>query len=135
MIENAAADYSQLSGAIPAQRAAVDSRPAWSDDDTMVLPAFVTGRFDNPAQAAAEAVSEAIAATTPAAAVAAANHAREAAHAQAAATAPPATKHTVASDAGDRLPSSERNMLIFVAMLLALGTIAVVLTMGLGKFG
>ena len=40
-----------------------------------------------------------------------------------------------AGDDGTRLPSSERNMLIFVAMLLAIGTIAVIATMGLGKLG
>ncbi|HKE64521.1 MAG TPA: hypothetical protein VKB59_07690 [Micromonosporaceae bacterium] len=38
-------------------------------------------------------------------------------------------------DLGDRLPSSERKMLIFVAMLLAVGAVAVIATMGLGKFG
>jgi hypothetical protein len=40
-----------------------------------------------------------------------------------------------AADDGTRLPSSERNMLIFVAMLLAIGAIAVIATMGVGKFG
>ena len=38
-------------------------------------------------------------------------------------------------DDGTRLPSSERNMLIFVAMLLAIGAIAVTATMGVGKLG
>jgi hypothetical protein len=122
------------SPAVPAERT------SWFDDATMVLPAFLTGRVEAAAQAAADAVTEAISARTPADAVTAAGHAQAAARAQAAAEtevvtgrpAPPATSETEPSD---RLPSSERNMLIFVAMLLALGTIAVVATMGLGKFG
>ena len=112
----------------------------WFDDATVVLPAFLTGRMEAAAQAAAEAVTEAISARTPADAVAAAGHAQAAARAQAAAqteavTGHPAAAAESASEPSDRLPSSERNMLIFVAMLLALGTIAVVATMGLGKFG
>jgi hypothetical protein len=38
-------------------------------------------------------------------------------------------------DLGERLPSSERNMLTFVAMLLAHGAIAVVATTGVVRFG
>jgi hypothetical protein len=106
----------------------------------MILPAFLTGRIEAAAQAAADAVTEAISARTPADAVTAAGHAQAAARAQAAAeteaaTGRPAPPTTSESEPSDRLPSSERNMLIFVAMLLALGTIAVVATMGLGKFG
>ena len=52
-----------------------------------------------------------------------------------AATGRPAPPPKSETEPSDRLPSSERNMLIFVAMLLALGTIAVVATMGLGRFG
>jgi hypothetical protein len=116
------------------------ARTSWFDDATVVLPAFLTGRMEAAAQAAADAVTEAISARTPADAVAAAGHAQAAARAQAAAeteavTGRPAPAAESASEPSDRLPSSERNMLIFVAMLLALGTIAVVATMGVGKFG
>ncbi|HEY9483497.1 MAG TPA: hypothetical protein VIR00_11090, partial [Micromonosporaceae bacterium] len=81
-----------------------------------------------------------ISARTPADAVASAGHAQAAARAQAAAeneaaTGRPVPPPTSVTEPSDRLPSSERNMLIFVAMLLALGTIAVVATMGLGTFG
>lgn len=115
-------------------------RTSWFDDATVVLPAFLTGRMEAAAQAAADAVTEAISARTPADAVAAAGHAQAAARAQAAAeteavTGRPASAAESTSEPSDRLPSSERNMLIFVAMLLALGTIAVVATMGVGKFG
>ena len=136
MIDNAAANHPRVSGAVPSQRSGAHAAPGWSDwsdDATMVLPAFVTGRADNAAQAAADAVSQAMTANSPAAAVAAAGHAQAAATAQAVASG--GTKKAPSQDIGDRLPSSERNMLIFVATLLALGTIAVVLTMGLGKFG
>jgi hypothetical protein len=119
---------------------AAPARTSWFDDATVVLPAFLTGRMEAAAQAAADAVTEAISARTPADAVAAAGHAQAAARAQAAAetealTGQPAPAAASTSEPSDRLPSSERNMLIFVAMLLALGTIAVVTTMGLGKFG
>jgi hypothetical protein len=124
--------------AVEASRALPPGRRSWFDDATMVLPAFLTGRLGAAAQAAADAVDEAISARTPADAVAAAGHAQAAGRAQADAEtaagrpAPPPTSETAPSN---RLPSSERNMLIFVAMLLALGTIAVVATMGFGKFG
>jgi hypothetical protein len=111
-------------------------------DETMVLPTFVTGRLEAAALAATDAVTEAFVAPTPEAAVAAAEHAQDAARAQASAV---AEAHAITSNAvvpaagpdpdSDRLPSSERNMLIFVALLLALGTIAVVATMGVGRFG
>ncbi len=132
MIDNAAANHPQVGGAIPGQRTGEDARfdwSNWSDDATMVLPMY---QPETAAGAGAEAVSEAVAATTPADAVRAASHARAAAQAQAIAA---GTAAPVARDTGDRLPSSERNMLIFVAMLLALGTIAVVATMGVGRFG
>ena len=121
-------------------RAVPPGRRSWFDDATMVLPAFLTGRVEAAAQAAADAVTEAISARTPADAVAAAGHAQEAGRAQAAAETEAATGHPAPppkseTEPSDRLPSSERNMLIFVAMLLALGTIAVVATMGLGRFG
>ncbi len=126
--------------AIEPSRAVPPGRRSWFDDATMVLPAFLTGRREAAAQAAADAVTEAISARTPADAVAAAGHAQAAARAQAAAeteaaTGPTTPPPTSEAEPSDRLPSSERNMLIFVAMLLALGTIAVVATMGLGKFG
>ena len=121
-------------------RAVPAGRTSWFDDATMVLPAFVTGRVEAAAQAAADAVTEAISARTPADAVTAAGHAQAAARAQAAAeteaaTGRPAPSTTSETEPDDKLPSSERNMLIFVAMLLALGTIAVIATMGVGKFG
>jgi hypothetical protein len=47
----------------------------------------------------------------------------------------PSGRPSADHDPGDRLPSSERKMLIFVAMLLAVGAVAVIATMGLGKFG
>ena len=120
-------------------RAVPPGRRSWFDDATMVLPAFLTGRIEAAAQAAADAVTEAISARTPADAVAAAGHAQAAGRAQTAAdseaaTGRPAPPPTSESEPSDRLPSSERNMLIFVAMLLALGAIAVVATMGVGKF-
>jgi len=126
--------------AVEPSRAIPAGRRSWFDDATMVLPAFLTGRIEAAAQAAADAVTEAISARTPADAVAAAGHAQAAARAQAeaeteAATGRPTPPATPESEPSDRLPSSERNMLIFVAMLLALGTIAVVATMGVGKFG
>lgn len=134
------APSADLGHTVEPSRAIPAGRTSWFDDATMVLPAFVTGRIEAAAQAAADAVTEAISARTPADAVTAAGHAQAAARAQAAAEteaatghpAPPATSETEPSD---KLPSSERNMLIFVAMLLALGTIAVVATMGVGKFG
>ena len=126
--------------AVEPSRAVPAGRTSWFDDATMVLPAFLTGRVEAAAQAAADAVTEAISARTPADAVTAAGHAQDAARAQVAAeteaaTGRPARPATSETEPSDRLPSSERNMLIFVAMLLALGTIAVVATMGLGKFG
>jgi hypothetical protein len=126
--------------AVEPSRAVPPGRGSWFDDATMVLPAFLTGRVEAAAQAAADAVTEAISARTPADAVAAAGHAQAAARAQAAAeteaaTGRPAPPPTSETEPSDRLPSSERNMLIFVAMLLALGTIAVIATMGVGKFG
>jgi hypothetical protein len=126
--------------AVEPSRALPPGRRSWFDDATMVLPAFLTGRVEAAAQAAADAVDEAISARTPADAVAAAGHAQAAGRAQAAAetvaaTGRPAPPPTSETEPSDRLPSSERNMLIFVAMLLALGTIAVVATMGFGKFG
>jgi len=126
--------------AVEPGRAVPPDRTSWFDDATMVLPAFLTGRTEAAAQAAADAVTEAISARTPADAVAAAGHAQTAARAQAAAeteaaTGRPAPPPMSEAEPSDRLPSSERNMLIFVAMLLALGTIAVVATMGVGKFG
>jgi hypothetical protein len=122
--------------AVEPSRAVPAGRTSWFDDATMVLPAFLTGRIEAAAQAAADAVTEAISARTPADAVTAAGHAQAAARAQSAAeTGRPAPPATSEPEPSDRLPSSERNMLIFVAMLLALGTIAVVATMGVGKFG
>ena len=135
-----AASSVQSDRAIEPSRAIPPGRRSWFDDATMVLPAFLTGRLEAAAQAAADAVTEAISARTPADAVAAAGHAQAAGRAQAAAeteaaTGRPAPPPTSETEPSDRLPSSERNMLIFVAMLLALGTIAVVATMGFGKFG
>ncbi|HZD99187.1 MAG TPA: hypothetical protein VE132_13625 [Micromonosporaceae bacterium] len=134
------APAADLGPTVEPSRAVPAGRTSWFDDATMVLPAFVTGRVEAAAQAAADAVTEAISARTPADAVTAAGHAQAAARAQAAAeteaaTGRPAPSTTSETEPDDKLPSSERNMLIFVAMLLALGTIAVIATMGVGKFG
>jgi hypothetical protein len=110
-------------------------------------------RIDAAARAAMEAVTEALTATTAQAAISAADHAIAARAAKQAATSgsaghvlgtaaavalpqtPAAAGTTTDHELGDRLPSSERNMLIFVSMLLAVGAIAVIATMGIGRFG
>jgi phage-related tail fiber protein len=194
VIDNAAARDAWTNGAIPRQRDDAGAMPSWSSDDTLVLPAYVPGDLDSPADAQAvqyaarqAAAAEAMTASTPEAAAVAADHARAAAQladsaamaraafeptipgalaapadfggtvagplGPSAATLPPvnASGHSGVSDPpavampqgrvaraaddGTRLPSSERNMLIFVAMLLAIGAIAVIATMGVGKFG
>ena len=77
--------------------------PWRTGDETLVLPVFMTG--------GARATSDDLAAAKPA-------------------SAPPATPAATTSGPKlphpDRLPSDERNMLIFVAALLALGTLAIV---------
>jgi len=73
--------------------------PGWAaHDKTQVLPAFLTGGTAEPP------------APPPAAAAERA----------------PAVKPVTPHDDPDKLPTSERNMLIFVALLLAIGTLAVV---------
>jgi hypothetical protein len=77
-----------------AKRADQDFNGHPLDGKTVLLPAFVTGRKDEPPS------------ETPA---------------------PPA-----GPQAGDKLPATERGMLVFVAALLALGTVAVVAMLGFG---
>jgi hypothetical protein len=68
------------------------SRPSL-DDETMILPAFLTGQTEKP---------------------------------------PPAPTGPTRPDPMAKLPATERGMLIFVAALLGVGTIAVVTVMGMG---
>jgi hypothetical protein len=94
----------RLGGWLPSQRPGTPPElPGWAaDDKTQVLPAFLTGRPGAPEPPAADAAKPAVKNVTP--------------------KAPDSHK----------LPSSERNMLIFVASLLAVGTLAVVTVMGIG---
>ncbi len=82
-------------GATPAATVEVvtPSRPGLHDE-TMVLPAFLTGQVQKPA--------------------------------------PPAPSGPTRPDPAAKLPATERGMLIFVAALLGVGTIAVVIMMGMG---
>ena len=86
----------RVGGWLPGQRGDSDhADPSWAlSQETMLLPAFLTG--------------------TPAEAVKAAD----------AVVGEPA-KSAEAVDDPDKLPPSERNMLIFVALLLATGTLAI----------
>jgi hypothetical protein len=86
----------RVGGWLPGQRGESDSDdPNWAlSQETMLLPAFLTGTPAEVVKAADAIVSEAAA--------------------PAAAPADP-----------DKLPPSERNMLIFVALLLATGTLAI----------
>lgn len=107
---------------LPAQRTeATPPPPGWpTADETMLLPAFVTG-------------SQLSAVTWGAGALPADGEAPAVASTGRVDTdyrsGPEGHKPVKAADP-DRLPSSERNMLIFVASLLAAGTIAVIATMG-----
>jgi len=85
----------RVGGWLPGQRGDSDhADPSWAlSQETMLLPAFLTG--------------------TPAEVVKAAD----------AVVAEPAKSAAV--DNPDKLPPSERNMLIFVALLLATGTLAI----------
>ena len=101
----------RVGGWLPNQRPeASPDLPGWAaHDKTQVLPAFLTGGLVEPTEV------QPLVTPTPAPAKA------------------PAVKPvTPAPGDPDKLPSSERNMLIFVALLLAIGTLAVVTVMGLG---
>jgi hypothetical protein len=64
-------------------------------DETMVLPAFLTGQAEKPPP-------------------------------------PPAPSGPTRPDPAEKLPATERGMLVFVAALLGVGTLAVVIMMGMG---
>jgi hypothetical protein len=96
---------------LPAQRAVPDevsteiAATGGHADETMLLPVFVTGNAPaTPEVAPAPVIPEA---------------------------APPPVIPKPAHD--DRLPSDERNMLIFVSMLLLLGTLAIVAMASVGR--
>jgi hypothetical protein len=88
----------QIGGAVPAQRteaSAPAARPP-EPDETVILPAFVTGKKER--------------------------------------TPKPAEPVRHQAEPEGRLPPSERGMLIFVAALLGIGTLAIVVVIGLGGF-
>jgi hypothetical protein len=101
----------RVGGWLPNQRSeSSPDLPGWAaHDQTQVLPAFLTGGL---------AEKTALHPTVDPAAVPA--------------KAPAVKPVTPPAADGDKLPSSERNMLIFVALLLAVGTLAVVTVMGIG---
>jgi hypothetical protein len=89
----------QIGSAVPAQRTGATNPPAGHTplhDETVVLPAFVTGKKEREAKPAEP------------------------------------VRHQAEPDGA--LPPSERGMLIFVAALLGVGTLAVVTVLGLGGF-
>ena len=88
----------QVGGAIPAQRTEATNPPAPTpgNDETVILPAFVTGKKEREPKPAEP------------------------------------VRHQATPEGA--LPPSERGMLIFVAALLGIGTLAVVTVLGLGGF-
>jgi hypothetical protein len=91
-------DSSEQAGAVPAQRTgapAPQPRPP-EPDETVILPAFITGKKERPPKP------------------------------------PEPVRH--GAQPTDPLPASERGMLIFVAALLGVGTVAIVALLGLGGF-
>ena len=91
-------DSSEQIGGVPAQRTEASVPPPGPPhaDETVILPAFVTGKKERPPK--------------------------------------PAEPVRHAAEPEGRLPASERGMLVFVAALLGVGTVAIIAIVGLGGF-
>ena len=89
-------DSSEQIGGVPAQRTEAPPPPVRTEADTVILPAFVTGRKERPPKPAEP------------------------------------VRHQATPEG--KLPAGERGMLVFVAALLGIGTLAIVALLGLGGF-